>query len=273
MLELLRHMKIILLLSSISILLITGCSKEKRERIDDSNSNESEQSITADKITDEELHLFPSLFIEKLSSYRTYKSVTSGETKAVVLGITIPQSIEATAIQSDYSYLINESHSSMVNTTLIAYFHENMAVYKDNQSDYKTASLNEYLSIYGIYPFEYSIEGYSVSHGVTVTRLESETNYKFRLAFDKELTTNNVKIQMKKIGGLDDYPSFKEDTVMDITVQNDFTPISLTLTSHYSAKKIIESDCRQNYTVTYSDYNQEIEIPNLDNVKHYFEEN
>ncbi len=61
---------------------------------------------------------------------------------------------------------------------------------------------------------------------------------------------------------------------MTITVQDDFTPISIDFTSHYSAKKQVifemNVECDQNYKVTFSKFNEEIEIPNLDQVKDKF---
>jgi hypothetical protein len=57
---------------------------------------------------------------------------------------------------------------------------------------------------------------------------------------------------------------------MTITVKDDFTPLTLELSSAYTAKKIMESSCNQSYTVTYSDYNQNIDIKNLEEAKEYF---
>ena len=74
---------------------------------------------------------------------------------------------------------------------------------------------------------------------------------------------------MKVSGGLDDYPSFS-GIKMTITVKEDFTPVTLYLEAAYTAKKIVESSCNQYYTVTYSNYNEDIEIENLEEAKEYF---
>ena len=230
--------------------------------------------IDADNLSDDKLNEFPLYFLRKLAGFTSYKAVTQGKTSAEILGglIKVDQSIDVTAIKSDYSYLINESHSDMVNTVHIAYYHNDKAVYKDNDGEYQVSSINDYLDIYGTYPLETAIEGYTITGESikSVTRIESETDFKFKVVFDKEKATNDVKIQMKKFGELDDYPSFTDDTIMEITVKKDFTPVNLVLTSHYKATKIMESVCTQNYTVTYSAFDETIEIPNLDEVKNKF---
>lgn len=260
-----------------STLLITSCNKQpKREREDDPGDDPVDVDITVDELKDDELNQFPSLFIAKLGKFKSYNAVTSGKTIATVFGIDVNQSIEVNVIKGTYSYLLNKSDSDMQHTIHTAYYHEDKVLCSDTNSIEKMNkhSLEEYLSIYGTYPFDNAIEGYSIANGAikTITRTKVEDNYKLSLVFDKELSTNNVKIQMKKFGGLDDYPVFKEDISMDIIVKNDFTPISLNLTSHYVAKKFMDSDCKQNYTVTYSNFDEEIEIPNLNQMIPQFDD-
>lgn len=237
-------------------------------------SSSTKPEVDAENLSDEELNKFPLYFLRKLAGYNSYKAVTQGKTSAEILGglLKVDQTIDVTAIKSEYSYLINESHSDMVNTIHIAYYFGDKAVYKDNDGDYQVSSISDYLDIYGTYPLETAIEGYCVTGESvkSVTRMESEADFKFKVVFDKENATNNVKIQMKKFGELDDYPTFTDDTVMEITVKKDFAPVSLVLTSHYKATKIMESDCTQNYIVTYSSFDETIEIPNLDEVKNKF---
>ena len=250
------------LLTLFSVVLV-GCNSPKRER--------EEQNIDIDPVPSIDSDL-PTLFLSKLNSYSSYKAVTSGQTVTNFLGVKINQTIDVTVIRSEYSYMLNESHSSMFNTVHTAYFHDQKVVYKDNKGDYKNSSLNDYLSIYGTFPFDAAIEGYSVSKGclVSVNEEKMDDNRKITLEFNKETSTNNVKIQMKKMGGLDDYPKFKGNTVMEIIVKEDYTPVSLTLKAHYSAKKVFETDCKQEYTVTYSNFDEVIEVPNLDEVKPLF---
>ena len=271
--------KQIIALLILTPMMLVGCKKQEslsRETISTTSESTSESQTTttseseptASTLTDDQLPLFPSLFVKKLSSFNTYKSETAGETKTSMAN----QSINVTVIKGDYSYLLNESHSLFVNTVHTAYFHKEEAVSKDQGGSFAKSALSDYLSKYGTYPLDYAIEGYTITNESvkSVTRMESESDYKFKVVFDKDKSTNNVKIQMKQFGNLGDYPSFTEDTVMEITVKNDFTPVSLSLVSKYKANFILDVDCEQVYTVTYSQFNETIEVPNLSDVKDMF---
>ena len=228
-----------------------------------------EKEMLVSDIKENEYNKLLDYYFQKLRSFKSYKAITSGKTSTQVLFISTDQSIEVTLIKSDYSYMINESHSSLVNTVHEVYFHNNKALYKDNNAeDFTLLSLNDYLSIYGVYPFDYALEGYLTGEGciLNITKLESEENYKFKFDFSPVLATNNVKIQMKKFGDLDDYPIFSDISIV-LSLKNDFTPVSIELESHYKAKKMVETDCHQKYTVLFSNFNEEIETPNLSNIK------
>lgn len=57
---------------------------------------------------------------------------------------------------------------------------------------------------------------------------------------------------------------------MTLTVQNNYTPVKIELDSKYKAKKFLETDCHQTYTVTFSNYNENIEVPDVESVKGLF---
>lgn len=265
-----------------STLLIGGCKGKNNtpapERIDDGGQvapAPEDVEPKASELKEEDYKDFPSYYLRKLTSYNTYKSVTKGETLAKVMGVPTTQSIDVTVIKSEYSYMMNESHSLLVNTTHEVYYHEKEALYRDNGAENFTLdNLTSYLNKYGTYPFDNAIEGYSVAQDsiTKIEKLTSQTDYKFHLEFDNEKATNNVKIQMKQFGGLDDYPVFSK-VEMDITVKDDFTPVSIDLHTMYDAKMFLTSNCEQNYTVTFSDYNVELEVPNLESVKGMFTNN
>ena len=132
--------------------------------------------------------------------------------------------------------------------------------------------MNDYLDKYGTYPFGNAIEGYKVTgdaiKSITKMAMAGE-NYRFKLIFDAEKATNNVKIQMKEFGSLDELPTFTDITII-MTLQNDYTPVKLDLESHYKAKQGVTTSCTQKYTVTFSNFNENIEVPNLDAVKDKF---
>ena len=228
------------------------------------------KEVLVSDLKEDEYNKIPDYYFDKLEGYKTYKAITSGSTKSHVAFFDIDQSIEVTLIKSDYSYMINESHSSLVNTSHEVYYHDSKALYKDmGDADFSLSSLEDYLGIYGVNPFERAIEGYKIDGSTKIERIESNGDYKFKFSFDPESSTNNVRIQMKKFGGLDDYPVFKDISLV-LTIKNDFTPVSIELESHYDAKKIMGTECHQMYTVTFSNYNENIDIPNLDDIKNKF---
>ncbi|MCR4911478.1 MAG: hypothetical protein K5925_03025 [Bacilli bacterium] len=268
-------MKKLLTVLAISLPLILsscGCHQrsEERERKDpdpiDQEPTPTEKS--ASTLTEEEHKDFPNLCINKLASYASYQASTDGSTDATVFGITTTQSIKVLSIKSDYSYVKNESHSDLVNTVHTAYFHDGKAVYSDG-GDFKTSTLTDYLKVYGTYLLDRAIEGYTIDEKsiTNVEKVESEQDYAFKITFDPVEATNNVKIQMAKFGGLDDYPSFSKVELV-ITVKDDFTPVSIKLDAYYSAIKTmiiqVTTDCHQHYTVDFSKYNETIGIPGLD---------
>jgi len=251
---------------------VMGC-KNKDDKTRESDSPEIvDPSTPIDDIEENEYKKIPCYIYSKLYEYNSYKAVTSGQTVSSSI-IKVTQSINTVVIKSEYGYTKNESHSNLVNTVHEAYYKDNKVAYKDDESkNYSVSSLDEYLNIYGIYPFDAAIEGYSINEDsiFSVTRVSKENStYVFKVVFDNEKATNNVKIQMKKFGGLDDYPSFNL-IEMTFTISSDFTLQKIDLHSKYKAKKILTTDCEQNYTVTYSNYNENIEVPNLEQIKPLF---
>ena len=262
-----------LLLISLLPLALAGCkNKDDKERQTD-EPVVVDPDQTVESIEEKDHKLIPSYVVNRLNEYTSYKSVTTGSTISSGV-IKVTQTIDVTSIKSEYSYTKNESHSSIVNTVHEAYFHDSKSVYRDKDSgNFSTSSLDDYLSIYGSYAFSNSLEGYSVKEDaiVSVTKLNNDENgkYVFFVVFDNEKATDNVKIQMKKIGGLDDYPTFKL-IEMTVVISNDFTLSNIFLHSKYNAKKVLKTECEQSYKVSFSNYNEEIDVPNLDLVKDLF---
>ena len=257
-------------------------SGETLSSLEESSSEEasSEEASSAPKektvadLTEEEYKTIPEIFVSKLESYSSYKAVTSGVTKATVIGITTDQSIEVTAIKGEYSYLNNGSHSNLVNTVHKAYFHNQKACFRDSdKGDYTLDTMVSYLETYGVDPFGHALEGYKIEEEdiLSVTKVESQLDHKFKISFNTETCTAAVGKQMKKFGDLKDVPAFSRIDIT-VTLKNDFTPVQLELDSEYKAKKAVlfinvDTDCHQTYTVTYGNIGEAIEIPGLQEVR------
>ena len=212
-------------------------------------------------------HDFVEKYMAKLSSFTSYQSVTKGSTKSKAFIIETTQSIDVTSIKGEYNYLKNESHGA-VDTVHEAYFHDgNALVQNKDEAAFSKLSMKEYLDTYGVDPHGHNIEGYSIAEGaITSISKEEGEGYAYTLAFDVEKATTNVRIQMKTFGHLDDYPSFSSIHIT-IAVKEDFTPITYTVKASYKAKLFMESDCDQEYTVTFSQFDEKIEVPNLETIK------
>ncbi|MBE6126368.1 MAG: hypothetical protein E7182_00035 [Erysipelotrichaceae bacterium] len=216
----------------------------------------------------EDLSNFVPFYMGKLESFSSYRSETHGSTKAKVWFVETTQTIDVLSIKGDYSYLKNESHGS-VDSVHEAYFHGQKTLVKNLGEDkFAEKTMGEYLDAYGVNPHGHSIEGYSLTGAAinSLIRAEGEGNL-FEMTFDPEKATNNVRIQMKAFGGLDDYPVFSSIKIT-LKIQDDFTPITYEVKASYKAKKWgVESDCHQEYTVTFSAFNASPEVPNLEAIR------
>ncbi len=248
-------------------LLLFSCGEpaSSMSRIDYSSGESKEPESSSQAPTEKD---FVSRYLRKLSSYRSYKAVTKGSTKAKVWFVETTQSIDVMLIKGEYRYLKNESHSSFVNTVHTAYFHDGNAAYRNDEGKYKVESIKAYLDAYGVYPFDPAIEGYLCEDGCiqSVERIPSSQGYAFKIAFDPEKATTNVRIQMKAFGGLDDYPVFSKINVT-IYVKKDLTPEHLDVAANYDAKRGVDTSCKQEYRVDFSNFNEDIEIPDLETIK------
>ena len=277
--------KLLFLLIS-TTLLATGCknnaanksanflSQSKTVLTREEESIEQPTSTLVGDLEENDYYQLPVNLVCKLYSSKSYKAITLGssETNVPLVG-DVTQKIDALAIKGEYSYFYNSSSSSTYTSEHEAFYYNDQAVYKNkNDKKYTTSSLRNYLNKYGIFPFGLSIEGYKVSRSsiTSITKLPDEGDYyRFKIVFDKDKATNNVRIQMKALGDLTDYPVFSE-IEMVLTIENDYTPIKIDFSAKYKSKKVVETSCHQQYTVTYSQFGETIDIPNLDNVKGLF---
>ena len=276
--------KKVLILSSLTLLLCVACGSEaesslSREVISSSSrevSSSVEVSTTSlvpgdylHNLKEEDYKTFCTFYFAKLNQYRTYKTITEGKTKASI----VTQPIYSEVIKNEYSYMTNESHSSFADTDHKAYYYNNKVVHKDyGEDDWTISSQEDYLNKYGFYPFDQLIEGYLVKEEtiLSVSITPKDDNYKVVIKLDPETSTNNVKIQMKQFGDLGSYPEFQE-VKLTLNLKDDYTPITIDADTSYKVKKgILNPKCSQTYTVTFSNFDEEIEIPNLEEIKPLF---
>ena len=252
----------------------TGVDSSKSE----SSSLEtfSEQSVDpfdAEHLAPELYSTFPQRCLDKIASFSSYKAVTKGSTIADALGMQTTQPIDVDTIRGEIDYLRTVSNSGFVSSYHEAYFHGEDALWRNQESAaYASGTKDTYLATYGVDPFAPTLAGFTIDEGhvLSVSRQPSSEGYAFKVSFDVDLSTAAVKVQMKRLGGLKDYPIFDRIDVT-VTVEKDYTPISIEVDTEYWATKTvlfdITSHCHQNYTVTFSQINEEIEVPNLETAK------
>lgn len=219
--------------------------------------------VTELKESDYKTAFFPNYF-KRLQAYASYKAVTEGKTAS-----TVDQSIAVTVLKSgEYGYMKNQSDSFFVHTSHEAYYHGQQTYCRDKDAAFALMGLETYLNTYGTYPFENSVEGYDVlGEGlVSIEKAEVAQGHGFKITLDPKKATTNVRIQMKRFGGLDEYPSFSSIAIT-MSVQDDYTPIKVSVDAQYKAKMLFEADCHQTYDVTYSNFDQNLEIPGLEDAK------
>ncbi len=220
------------------------------------------QKITVSTV--EDIRQIPILYVENFIKLDSFKSVTVGATNAI-----IEQSIDTLTLKrGDYAFTNSKSSSLLVNTEHTAYFHLDKVLYKDkDDTEYETAEINAYLEVYGVYPIGKAIEGFVISEE-TVLSVEKnpEKECSFIIKLDGEKAGGANKIQMKKYGSLEVYPTYKSAQLI-VTMTEDFMPVTVELSTVYTVDYgfLGEIECKQDYTVTYSQVNGEVSFPEEDN--------
>ena len=244
--------KIIIIIFFSLLLLLSGCKKDI-EKIDNEKKQELNYQTLKDydfDVNKYEIEDIPFVFLEKLSRLDNYTKTTKGSTIAKKI-ITYTQVIDNVYNHKD-KHLITKSSSSLKNVYHEAYFKEDKISYKSKEKDeFSDISYEEYQSIYGYLPYGYNLEGFIISKE-SIKEISKVDNYQYHIVLDNEIGTNDVKIQMKEFGNLNDYPIFSLIEI-DLIIEEDFNPIKIMLKSEYEIDIAVlgKAKCLQEYTVTY----------------------
>ena len=232
---------------------LTSC--KKRETIDNAAETITYQDLKEEDfdVTKYELDEIPLVFVEKLSRITNFTKETKGETIAKKV-IKYTQVIDSVYSEdSSGKHLVTISNSTLVKLYHEAYYKEDIISFKTKEKDeFSDITYEEYVKKYGFLPYGHNLEGYDITKD-SIINIEKVEDYKYHLVIDGDKGSNNVKIQMKEFGNLSDYPSFSLVSI-DITMKQDFTPISVHVYSEYEITHSFlgKTNCTQEYTVTYS---------------------
>ena len=186
-----------------------------------------------------------------------YASETTGETIAKVI-INYKQTIKATTYkEGNCAYIYNDSHSTLVDAYLEAYFNDRVQYRESSKADFKDVSYEEYQNEYGIIPTTIQIDGYVINTH-SVLSVEKQSRNTFIINLDGEVAGGNNKINMKKLGNLLDYPVY-DRLVMIATIDDDFFPITIRVQATYHVRIAVlgRVKCEQDYTISYRELSDE----------------
>lgn len=222
---------------------------------------------TAPTETDSKTVVFAA--IGKLYSASTFVTTTVGKTVANKGFIEYEQDISGSTVKhGEEFYSCSVSTSAFVNVKHEAFAKGNSIAYRDDDGEIINSSVESYKSVYGITP-DKLLSGHVLNQDtVLYAKLNGQKDglYTYTVVLDKDKANSLLKYQMKAFAGLNGYPQFTSETEMELTVKEDFTPVSISYKSVYgiSIPVLGSLECTENCTVTVSKVNEEVSIPDSD---------
>lgn len=261
-----------LLLLTLSVSLF-GCSSDNPETDEIITNNEESTIIKDAKSTDGYLEKkdYKSIayaYIYKIKEgAKTYKSHTTGSVKAKVLFFDYDISFTSLTYKSGSTfYSKDHSVSSLMTVDGEYYMVDREKLLVGSGSDkYDVYTTEEYHKIsYTV--DQYMVMGYVFTDkSITNSELLEDKGevVKIKYTLDNELGTHLVKKDFKNSGGLSEYPTFKKVNIT-LAMKRDFTPISYSIDSVYTASKAFlgSTEATQTSECLFSEVGGEVAIPN-----------
>lgn len=251
------------LLIVLCLLLLVSCISCKKEEVKTKEEDEGILEVVSEYSDIELLQKVK----DSLDSKNVYAKA-SGVTKCD-MGIKIEQSSEVDYyFLNEYTYFSENSNSSLLKHHHEALFKEDNVSYFEN--DKKIVSLDDYLSLYGVYPKAFSFGNYDLDSStiITSTRWAEDDTIVLQFIISPLNGTKSLKKQMKMFGGLIDYPNISS-SILSLYIDKDFRLIKTISEDKYNVRKklLIEMnvDCIQSFETVY-EYDTK-KTPNLDKVK------
>ena len=261
-----------LLLLTLSVSLF-GCSNNNPETDEIITNNEESTIIKDAKSTDGYLEKkdYKSIayaYIYKIKEgAKTYKSHTTGSVKAKVLFFDYDISFNSLTYKNGSTfYSKDHSVSSLMTVEGEYYMVDREKLLVGSGSDkYDVYTTEEYHKIsYTV--DQYMVMGYVFTDkSITNSELleDKGDTVKIKYTLDNELGTHLVKKDFKNSGGLSEYPTFKKVNIT-LAMKRDFTPISYSIDSVYTASKAFlgSTEATQTSECLFSEVGGEVAIPN-----------
>ena len=207
--------------------------------------------------------------IGKLSEYQTYRLEGNGKSVANKGFIVYEQVTGGVGIKhGDEFYTSSTSDSTFVHVMHEAFTKGDNVVYRKDGGAMKNTEKSVYKSVYGVTPDKLLSGQIFNDDTIKYAELVSSADgvYTYKVVLDGNAANAILSYQMREFGGLNGLPTFTGDTIFNLDIAEDFTPIRYSYTSKYkvSTSFLGEIDCEENYSVEFSGYNEENAIPDTD---------
>ncbi len=208
--------------------------------------------------------------IGRLSKLNTYKSESTGTSVATVLGaIGYTQQTDCVFIKhGDEFYTSSDSESKFVSVKQEVFAKGENVAYRVNGGEIKNTRAQDYKDVFGVTP-DKLLSGH-IFNDETIVYAEltsaAKDEYSFKIVLDKDKGNALLFKQMKEYGNLNAYPVFTDNTIVELTLKSDYTPVKLSYTSKYIVSVSILGNlpCVEKNEVVFSDFNKEVVIPDTE---------
>lgn len=180
------------------------------------------------------------VYLAKLKALPEYEIRSVGKTEAKKAFFTYTQTLADRTVKKDGAYFKEATSSSLLVNVAHACLTKmgGDVIYRQEEDGALTlATRKDYESIYGTPPDHDGLMGYIINEDtltdITLTA-HAKGAYTYHLVLHPEKAVAHAARQMKSFGGLDDDPTFSALT-LDLTIREDWTPVSMTLHCTYEA--------------------------------------
>ena len=255
-------------LSAIAFALpLTGCGKTETPPL----ITGTDTVITSAKKTAKDLEAQTAVFaaLGKLESSISYTSESSGTVVAKKGFISYNQvSVTKNYKHGDEFFSDNVSESAFVKLKHEVFYKNGGVAYRVSGGEIVNAKLADYKEVYGVTPHKLLAGHVFNQETILSVKLESVKNglYTYSLVLDKDGANVLLKRQMKEFGNLGGYPSFTENTKAKLVIKEDLTPVTYSYESYYKISVAVlgNMDCTEKNSISYSDFNEDVKIPDTD---------
>lgn len=254
--------KIMIVLLSLSVFVLTGCEEEQFEAPDLSDLPQFEApDINEDLVSPLEYTHIEVLNIidEAMSKQTNYIKYQSG-TSVTTSGMSVNQEIKNYLITFEENKFLHSSSEGIVNMKHNALFSNEYIAYSHNSDEIVKDTFNNYEDTYGITSNTH-FTGYIINEDTVVSSNLEQNGEKLVYTYILNNDTSSVymKKQMKQFGGLTEEPVF-ENIELKLYIDTNWNIEKIDTKENYIAKKriliIITSYLEQNLTTTFHKYNE-----------------